>query len=526
MDRRTFLKKSGVLALSVSWAPGCGSEATDEPMVASYNYTGPMGPADVFTHGVASGDPFDTSVVLWTRAKPDVVGDEPIFWEVALDPDFELRVSAGQEALDPERDGAFKVIADGLSAGQTYYYRFWVRGRSSVIGRTRTSGPVDHVRLAVCSCSNYATGLFVGYRGIARRRDLDAVIHLGDYIYEKQYGPANRPNQPPYEVVTLADYRTRYGHYRTDPDLLEAHRQHPFICVWDDHESANNSYKDGAQNHDPEDGEGSWQDRRQAATRAWTEWLPVREAADGRIWRRHAWGNLLDLFMLDTRLWARAKQVSGGMKEQIADPERPFLGQDQEKWLHEGLVQGSGRWKVLGQQVMIAQLKVNGTALNTDQWDGYEATRDRLFDVIEDQNIEGFVVLTGDIHTSWASDLTRDSSDPERYNPTTGQGAMGVEFVAPGITAGGFGGGSVVLGELARDLNPHIRWVDLVHRGYFVLDVRDSAVQSDWFHYATLQDDAEEKLGASWLSVYGSGHLTEADSSAAEKDQQPDLAPG
>ncbi len=530
MDRREFLVSTALVA-ATPLLPGCGSDTggSGTTPIPSYSWDGDVGPESLFSHGVASGDPWDESVVLWTRVT--IAGsalatanatEAPVFWEVATDQAFTDRVAAGEGVASSDRDFTFKPVAEGLSPSTTYYYRFWTQGRSSPVGRTRTTGAATRIRLGVCSCANYATGYYVAYRGLSKRADLDAVLHLGDYIYESSYGTSLRPNEPKKETVTLEDYRIRYAHYRSDPDLQEVHRQHPFICVWDDHETANNSHTNGAAAHDP-DTEGDWPTRKGAGTQAWREWLPVRDLEGGKIWRKHSWDGLADLFMLDTRLWARDPQTTPSKKEIIADPKRSFLGEDQEKWLHAGLVESKAPWKVLGQQVMMGQLQINGTAINTDQWDGYAPTRDRLFGVVRDKGVDGLVVLTGDIHTSWAIDLVEDSSDDKAYDAKTGKGALGVEFVVPGITSGGFGGGAAALGELAQEYNPHIRWAELTHRGYGVLDLTPTTAQCDWYLYATVKNkDEPEKQGGSWKTTHGDGHLTKADAPVADK---PDASP-
>ena len=222
-------------------------------------------------------------------------------------------------------------------------------------------------------------GLFLAYRNVARRADLDAVVHLGDYIYEDAATFDMRPHDPPRETVTLGDYRARYAQYRTDPHLQEAHRQHPFICVWDDHETANNSWRDGASNHDPIT-EDDWAQRKAVAQRAYSEWIPIRVDSPDRIFRKLPFGDLLDLVMLDTRLWGRDQQVPPGDVEAIHDPDRSLLGFDQEDWLARQLTESTAQWKIIGQQVMLTQWKSSpeqnseggGSVLNSDAWDGYE----------------------------------------------------------------------------------------------------------------------------------------------------------
>ena len=285
-----------------------------------------QGSEAVFRHGVASGDPLRDRVVLWTRVTPGTPGETvDVEWMMARDARMSRAIARGSIRTSADRDYTVKIDPVGLDPGSTYYYRFSARGARSPIGRTRTlpARPTRHVRLALASCSNLPFGFFNAYARIAARPDLDAVLHLGDYIYEyanDRYGnraegdgtALGRVPLPDREIVTLDDYRQRYGQYREDPDLQAAHRQHPFIAVWDDHETANNSWRGGAQNHNPEDGD--WSARRVAAVRAWLEWMPVRESPGGdfRLYRQFAFGDLADLMMLDTRLEARELQVAAG----------------------------------------------------------------------------------------------------------------------------------------------------------------------------------------------------------------------
>jgi alkaline phosphatase D len=539
--RRHLLKTT---AASLGAAPllpllsGCASDdaGDDEPGPAplpTYDHTGPLGPEGMFAHGVASGDPLSDRVILWTRvsltAQAAAAGAAQVFWEVAEDPAFAGRVAAGTAEAGAAADWTVKVDAAGLKPGQTYYYRFWLEGRSSAIGRTRTLpvGSLERLRLAVCSCANFRSGYYVNYRDMAAYADLAAVLHLGDYIYE--YGgdlEHERYVAPNHECLSLDDYRARYAGHRADVDLQAAHRQHPFICVWDDHETANNASSEGAPKHD-EATQGPWAARRAAALQAWREWLPVRTGEDGKIWRSFVFGDLAELWMLDTRLWNRAKQTTPSNKAALADPARHLLGPDQEAWLFDGLTSSLARWRLLGQQVMVARLGVGATVLNTDQWDGYQACRDRLYAKVRETGVGDFVVLTGDIHSSWANDLVEDSSDAAAYDPSTGVGALGVEFVVPGISSSGLpGGAGPEVGNLAREFNPHIRWNDVQRRGWGLLDVAPERVTMSWRHAEEVDTaDRAVAFAAAWTTAHGSGHLAPADAEPAAIADAPPLAP-
>jgi alkaline phosphatase D len=489
-------------------------------------------PTGTFQHGVASGDPFTDSVILWTRVS-EQTGMVSVDWEVSSTPAFASIVAMGSFDTDESRDFTVKVEATGLSAGSTYYYRFRLGGMTSPIGRTRTApaGTVERLRFVVCSCSSYAHGFFHGYRRIAERADLDAVIHLGDYIYEYgtgEYGNV-REYDPPHETVSLDDYRRRYRQYRLDGDLQEAHRQHPFITVWDDHESADNSWDMGAENHDAS--EGAWSDRLAAASQAYREWMPFRESLEGdrlRLYRTLRYGDLVDLIVLDTRIWARDEQAMGATDPAIMDPTRTLLGDDQEAWLFEQLRNSTAQWKILCQQVMMAQLPL---FLNTDAWDGYPAQRERLFSFLADNPTgerDDVVVITGDIHSSWANDLTVDPVDPVLYTPATGEGSLAVELVCPGISSPGAG---MALEDILRRRlpteGPHIKYFDLYRRGYIVLDLDTSRAQAAWFHVADVTSIAgsDQSFSAAWETATGTNHLVESTSPAMPRTDAPDLAP-
>lgn len=483
-------------------------------------------PTGAFQHGVASGDPLPTSVILWTRVS-EQTAPTSVTWEIASDTAFATIVTMGTFMTDADRDYTVKVDATGLTAGTNYYFRFRVGAAASPIGRTRTApeGGVSQLRFALAACSSLAHGYFHAYRNIAARADLDAVLHVGDYIYE--YGTADygafRDYEPSHECVSLADYRTRYGQYRRDADVQAVHKQHPFIVVWDDHETANNSYRDGAQNHTPAT-EGPWADRKAAALRAHREWMPIREATDGRIFRTLRYGDLVELVMLDTRLWGREAQTDSLDDPQTSSPTRQLLGADQETWFLDTLRGSTAQWKLVCQQVMMAQLPL---LASTDQWDGYPAQRTRILDAIAADTIEDVVILTGDIHTSWAFEVTEDPEDTAAYDPATGRGARAVEFVTPGITSPGLTRAveNSVL-PLLRRLR-HFKWADLTKRGYVVLDVTPTSLQAAWYHMIDIERSSAtgETFGAAWHVATGTSHLIEDTAAAAPPASPPPLAP-
>ncbi len=491
-----------------------------------------------FYHGVASGDPLPDRVILWTRVTPEEEAQVEVAWRIATDPELVEVVAGGTSMTDAGRDYTVKIDASGLLPGTTYYYGFTALGRHSITGRTRTAplGGVARLRFAVVACANYQQGFFNGYARLAERADLDAVLHLGDYIYEYEEGgfgysdEVGRGHEPEHEILDLDDYRIRHSFYKLDPDLRRAHQQHPFIAVWDDHETANNSWPDGAQNHQPN--EGRWEDRKAGALKAYFEWMPVRPADpldDTRIFRSIRYGDLAELFMLDTRLAGRQQQLDDSPLDSSAlfDPARTLLGASQYEWLTAQLAASTARWKIIGNQVLMGQLT---GFTNLDAWDGYPAERDRLLAFLEAQEMDNTVVVTGDIHTTWVGDLARDPFDPTGYDETTGAGALAVEFVTPSISSANFdelfGGPSDFLEGLLLGVHPHFKQIELDSHGYFILDLGAEAAQADWF-YVNIYDETDERetFAGGWLTRSGMNHVEAAEAPAPTKSNAPAFAP-
>jgi alkaline phosphatase D len=486
-----------------------------------------QGSEAVFRHGVASGDPLRDRVVLWTRVTPGTPGEiVDVGWMLARDARMARPVASGSIRTSAERDYTVKLDASALETGATYYYRFSARGARSVIGRTRTlpARQTPRLRLAVLSCANFPFGFFNVYARIAERRDLTAVLHLGDYIYEYangKYGgrdegdgsPLGRASFPDRELLTLDDYRARYGQYREDPDLQAAHQRHPFIPVWDDHEFANNAWRDGAENHQPD--EGAWAERKAAAIRAWREWMPVRDApgADYRLYRQFAFGDLADLLMLDTRIEGRDRQAAPSDTAALERDSRQMLGSVQEEWLLASLRDSTAAgkpWQILGQQVMMSpQAPPGASTPASDTWDGYRAARTRVFDAARAAGVQHLIVLTGDVHSSWAYDLAPEPFDSKRYDPATGRGALGTEIVAPPVSSPVWSPGDR-LADIRR-ARPHLKYLAGEHRGYVVLDITAERLQADWWYVPTvLERTASEQFGKGMVSEAGRPHLVEA----------------
>ncbi len=560
LSRRDFLRQSATVA-GGSLLVGCGNQGQ------SSTAPQPDGNAKVaFLHGVASGDPLADRVILWTRVTPaDLETDAvPVTVRVYNDPEMNQIVQTYTSSATAARDFTVKIDADGLAPATTYYYRFESEGVESPLGRTRTlpTGSVDHLRLGLVSCSSLAHGYFHAYHFLAQRADLDVVLHLGDYIYEyanDEYG-TTRSYEPGTEITTLADYRTRHNQYKRDADLMEVHRQHPFITIWDDHEVCDNSRRDSANNHQPD--EGDYQQRKAWAQQAYDEWMPIRYPEPGnvnRIWRRFAMGDLLDLTLLDTRLYDRDDEIECTepvLSESpiplcadalVPDYERQLIGPEQMTFLKDALSNASGQWKVIGQQVMMGQLKFTTTPLNDatgiqdvyfnpDQWDGYPGERLEILDHIEAGGIDDVVVLTGDIHTSWAMDVTQDPDDVSAYNPVTGDGSKAVEFVCTSVTSPGLEEIIPLIPETLpqtvsalRLVNPHLRYVDGVRRGYMILDVTPEAMVGEWWYVSdvTVADTRSEEFATGYRVATGTNTVPQLPQSEPTpgKDDAPSLAP-
>ncbi len=505
-----------------------------------------------FLHGVASGDPLQDRVIIWTRVTPDSLtgsGNLDISWRIATDTALVNVVNSGTVTTDSSRDYTVKVDVDGLASNTTYYYGFTIGGKNSLTGRTKTApniGEADHLRFGVVSCSNYEAGFFNAYGRIAERNDIDAVIHLGDYIYEyatRVYGDSSLENRnhQAFETVTLEQYRARYSLYRLDPDLRSVHQQQPFICIWDDHESANDAYVDGAQNHDPET-QGEWEQRKAVAKQAYFEWIPIRDNDEQNIFRTFSYGEVADLIMLDTRLEGREMQIDSVGNPALLDENRTMLGTEQLDWFFNALDSADASWKIIGNQVMFSEFYVGwasvadptlGTpdefeSIFLDIWDGYPAERLRIIEYLEESNIDNVVFITGDFHSAFAYDVADSVVDEslfwapkENYNSQTGEGSVAVEFVTPSINSANF---DENLGQLASDgfefqinrplplinnvPNPHMKYSDLDQHGYFILDVKADSIKANWYFVDRIDSvSSQESFQAAMLALAGNNHL-------------------
>lgn len=556
VTRRDFLAMSakGVGVAVISYGlMGCSDSNDDNSVPAQ------------FLHGIASGDPAVDAVILWTRVTPESEGDVKVSWQVASDAAFSQLVTTGETVTNASRDYTVKIDARGLRAGQTYFYRFMTGDKTSVVGKTRTlpEGDVSSVKLAVMSCANFPAGYFNVYELAAAQDDLDAVVHLGDYIYEYARGgyasehaaELGREVLPANELLTLSDYRTRHGQYHTDASLQKLHAKVPFITVWDDHEVANDTWRDSAENHN--EGEGDFAVRKEAALQAYFEWLPIRPWREGNheeIYRSFSYGNLVDLHMLDTRVLARDKQLdyadymdptTGSFAGErfladVTSTTRTMLGLTQLLWLQGTLLQSTGKWQVLGQQVLmgkmslpaaiatqqmsipqfamlgaLAKLAVRAAAndptltaqelqylqanqalltpevigllqlpaipYNLDAWDGYAYEREVILGTAKSKNLN-LVVIAGDTHNAWANELKDVQGD-----------TVGVEFATSSVSSPGLEyylnlpAEQIPATEAAIvELVPDLKYANLKDRGFMTLTFTADEVRSDWHYVDTI----------------------------------------
>ncbi|MFJ2695258.1 alkaline phosphatase D family protein [Streptomyces rochei] len=496
---------------------------------------GAAGAAPAFLHGVASGDPLPDGVLLWTRVTPvpeAVPGsgtgpDTEVDWVVATDRDFTNVVAKGSVTATAASDHTVKADVRGLEPATDYWFRFSAGPTDSPAARTRTAPAADAavagLRFGVVSCANWEAGHFSSYRHLAARGDLDAWLHLGDYIYEYgsgEYGTRDtvvRPHAPAHEILALADYRVRHGRYKTDPDLQALHATAPVVAIWDDHEIANDTWSGGAENH-TEGAEGAWTARQAAAKQAYFEWMPVRPAIAGTTYRRLRFGKLADLSLLDLRTF-RSQQVSLG-DGKVDDPERTLTGRAQMDWLKSGLASSDTTWRLVGNSVMISPFAIGsipaellkplaellglpkeGLALNTDQWDGYTDDRRELLAHLRANGVRNTVFLTGDIHMAWANDVPHNAAT----YPLSASAAT--EFVVTSVTSDNLddivkvpeGTVSAVAAPVIRAANRHVHWVDTDRHGYGVLDVTAERTQMDFY---VVSDRTDPGATSKWARSY------------------------
>ncbi|MFJ8259809.1 alkaline phosphatase D family protein [Peribacillus asahii] len=489
VDRRSFLQGAGKVAglsLGLAIANSMGEFKVEAaPVFKEYP----------FTLGVASGDPLSNSVVLWTRLAPDPLNGGgmsshivPVQWELATDENFRNIIQRGTEHASPNLAHSVHLEVSGLKANTVYYYRFKSGNELSPVGRTKTlpapGASVASMTFAFASCQQFEHGYYTAYKHMAKE-DLDLVFHLGDYIYE--YGTneylsptGNVRAHHGDEIITIEDYRNRYAQYRSDEHLRAAHASFPWIVTWDDHEVENN-YANVIPEKDQSVEE--FIKRRAAAYQAYYEHMPLRKSSlphDGgmQLYRDFSYGDLANFYVLDTRQYRDDQANGDGSKAHTAeslDPNRTLLGPEQEKWLLDNLGNSKSQWNVLAQQIFFAERKSGSSTapkFSMDSWDGYPAARQHITNFVAGRDINNIIVLTGDVHASWASNLTTDYNNPEAP-------IFGAEFVGTSITSGG--DGSDVRADTAKTLsdNPHIKFFNN-YRGYVRCQVTPEQWRADY----------------------------------------------
>jgi alkaline phosphatase D len=455
---------------------------------------------DPFTLGVASGDPQPGSVLLWTRLatrpyEPDSGlprAKVPLLWELAHDSRFSRIARRGSVIAHPEFHHSVHVEVAGLGNDRPYYYRFRAGNWISPTGRTRTAparaARISELKLAAVSCQAYHDGYFTAYKHLAEE-DLDAVFHLGDYLYEyavnavggaRKYTDRVLPAHFNRETVTLDDYRMRYGLYKSDPDLKAAHAAHPYVLTWDDHETENNYAGDIPENNVPPE---EFLLRRAAAYRAYWENQPLRrtqrpEGPDMQLYRRLHFGRLAQFDILDTRQYRSDQAYGDGWQvpgPESDDPSRTLTGATQERWLLGGWKSSRARWNVVPQQVTFAQRRDVPTTpykVSMDAWDGYAASRGRVLDGAAAAGIENLMVLTGDVHRGYAYDLRRDFND-------SASPVVGTEIVATSISSGKDGEERPANHDTLRAANPHMKFYN-GRRGYVTVTLGEQQARADF----------------------------------------------
>ena len=484
LSRRQLLKAAWWLGASAVAQPLLTSRVLAKPIFLKYP----------FSMGVASGDPWPTGVVLWTRLAPEPLegGGMPaaiveVEWELARDRGFDDVVRRGTALARPELGHSVHVEVDGLMPGWEYFYRFRAGDETSQVGRTKTAPAegvrVDALRFAVCGCSHYEQGYFTAYRRIAEE-EFDFVFHTGDYIYE------TRTNTPSLTKIrehrgqrlyTLVDYRNRYGQYKSDPSLIAAHVSAPFVMSFDDHEVEDNYAGDVDRMNTPPE---IFLLRRAAAYQAYYEAMPLRAAqfpssSRMRMHRRLRFGTLVDFSVLDTRQYRSDQACGDGTKTNCAealDPGRTMLGAGQEQWLFDNLATARARWTLLGQQVPTFAEDMKKAAPNNqfsmDRWDGYVAARARLYARLKETKAPNPVVLSGDVHMHWGADLKMDFANPRSET-------VGVEFTNTSITNGGDGGDFTGKWTQIKPDNPHIKYHS-DRRGYIACTATPATMRADF----------------------------------------------
>lgn len=498
----------------------CGAALSSLPLWqrAAWAERSPRFPKDPFTLGVASGDPDETSVVLWTRLAPEPLepfgGMSPeaveVRWELAEDEGFQKLAATGTDVATPQLAHSVHVVVKGLRPDRWYWYRFHAGEAVSPVGRTRTmpdrAAQPARLQFAFASCQHYETGLFTAYEQMARD-ELDLVCHLGDYIYEDGGREGRVRKHAGEEILTLADYRIRHSQYRADPLLHRMHARCPWLVTWDDHEVDNNYAGDVSEHAHVTPEELLL--RRANAYQAYYEMMPLRPRSlprgpDLRLYRHAPFGRLAEFFVLDTRQY-RSDQPNGDVKSPLnaaaLDPRNTLLGEEQRKWLQSRLIASRGTWNILAQQVMMGLVSFPNRegeprVYSMDQWPGYAQERRRLLEFLVERRVPNPVVLTGDIHSNWVNSLRMEDHRPETPIVAT-------EFVGTSISSGGNGTETVRGHDDLLAHNPGVLFHN-AERGY----VRCTVTPECWTSEFLVVDDVTKPGGkvfprASFVVVAG-----------------------
>jgi alkaline phosphatase D len=495
-----------------------------------------------FYHGVASGDPLDTAVIIWTRVTPDDLGQivsVSVFFEVADDVFFNNIVKHGVFVTDTARDFTVKIDVTGLLPDTYYFYRFMAFDKYSVTGRTKTtpSGNVSNIKLAVLTGSDYTKGYFSGLTKISQRNDIDAVIHTGDYIYEHgTFSNSPRTHIPDAEIYVLQDYRTRLSQYRLDSSLQRCHQLYPWIIIWDDHDIVVDALRDTSYRHNP--AFGSYTLRKYSAVRAFREWIPCRdplfvfENDYFKNWKHIPFGGLMDLYMVDSRLYDRDRFADNIFDTLYNSPLAKIIGPEQLNWLKNHLTSSNAQWKFIGNGLMFSQFTAFGYPLVLENWDGYSFERNQILDHIKNNQINNIVFLSGDFHCSFAIDVAKNPYNIFDYNPFTGNGSLAVEFLPPSLTSDNFDegndfglGNAAVASGLIQIGNPHIKMAELEGHGYILVDITLQKTQAEFWYMADIIDPANhnEYLYEIWYSNNNENKLRKGTTISLPKPFQPDI---
>ncbi len=458
-----------------------------------------------FWYGVASGDPTDSGVILWTKVEVDLtqVNPIPLNYLIATDADMDNIVQTGTTEATILTDWTAKIDINGLDATTTYYYQFELSdGTASQIGRTKTapSGASNELNFAIASCSSIYSGYFNAYRRIAERDELDLVIHVGDYVYDF-VDPDEQirvPEPPPIDPLYLDEWRDLHTYYLLDPDLRLMRQMHPIAVLWDNHDT-----------------DGDDEQTTMEAMQAFHEYVPVRQQADDlHLYRRLQYGDLVDIIFMDAELYRN--------QDFITPEERSVLGFEQYDWLINEIDNSTAQWRIFGTQKMFGLWNIqdspidlpigNGEVVDPNSWDGYMLEREMLLTHLRDNEKDNNIFVTGDLHFALALDIPIHPLDPDEYNPETGEGSVGVEMMGGSITRGNLdeSGYDPFIGELltqiSYSLNPHHVYEELVKHGYGTLTIRpDTTIGRFWFSDILQFADVEE-LGEELFCVDGKNH--------------------